>query len=68
MKVIASLKGGWALRISKEGEQEGLDIVEHGTTAYHLEFGQGAMYTAPGGFPSEKSSIGSKATPADTSV
>jgi Amt family ammonium transporter len=68
MKVIASLKGEWALRISKEGEQEGLDIVEHGTTAYHLEFGQGAMYTAPGGFPAEKSSIGSKAAPADTTV
>jgi ammonium transporter, Amt family len=68
MKFIASLKGEWALRISKDGEQEGLDIVEHGTTAYHLEFGQGATYTTPGGFPSEKSSIGSKATPADTTV
>ncbi|HUR23530.1 MAG TPA: ammonium transporter [Acidimicrobiales bacterium] len=66
MKFIASLKGDWALRISKDGEQEGIDIVEHGTTAYHLEFGQGAMYTTPGGFPAEKSSIGSKSAPADT--
>jgi Amt family ammonium transporter len=33
------------LRISREGELEGMDIHEHGTPAYHLEFGQGATYT-----------------------
>jgi Amt family ammonium transporter len=67
MKTIASLKGEWALRISKEGEQEGIDIVEHGLTAYHLEFGQGATYSAPSGLPT-KTPVGSSATPADTSV
>jgi Amt family ammonium transporter len=33
------------LRVSKDGELEGLDIHEHGTPAYHMEFGQGVSYT-----------------------
>jgi Amt family ammonium transporter len=67
MKIIASLKGDWALRLGKDAEQEGIDIAEHGTTAYHLEFGQGATYSSPTGFPG-KSSVGSSAEPADTSA
>ena len=35
------------LRLSKEHELEGLDLVEHGTAAYHVEFGQGMTYTTP---------------------
>ena len=38
-----------ALRISAEGELEGIDIHEHGTHAYHMEFGQGSSFSA---FPS----------------
>jgi Amt family ammonium transporter len=42
---------GW-LRVEPEGELEGLDLFEHGTAAYHMEFGQGMTYTTPaGGFP-----------------
>ena len=33
--------------MSKEGELEGLDIHEHGTPAYHMEFGYGMSYTTP---------------------
>jgi len=50
MYAIRSLKGEWGLRLSEERELEGLDISEHGTTAYHLEFGQGMRYTTPAGF------------------
>lgn len=35
------------LRLSREHELEGIDIVEHGTVAYHVEFGQGMSYTSP---------------------
>jgi Amt family ammonium transporter len=33
------------LRISRDGELEGMDLYEHGTPAYHVEFGQGMTYT-----------------------
>jgi Amt family ammonium transporter len=45
MFAIRSLKGTWNLRLQKDGELEGLDIHEHGTPAYHMEFGQGVSYT-----------------------
>ena len=45
MFAIRSLKGTWNLRLQEEGELEGLDIHEHGTPAYHMEFGQGVSYT-----------------------
>ncbi len=64
MKAIMAIKGDWGLRVSKEGEQEGLDIHEHGTTAYHLEFGQGTTYTTPAGFPG-RSALGAKPEAAD---
>lgn len=49
MRLINRIKGPWSLRVEKEGEQEGLDLFEHGITAYHMEFGQGVGYTsAPG--------------------
>ncbi|HET7487145.1 MAG TPA: ammonium transporter [Acidimicrobiales bacterium] len=47
MKIIAAIRGSWALRISKDGELEGLDIHEHGTPAYHVEFGYGMTYSTP---------------------
>ncbi len=33
------------LRVAEGGELEGIDMHEHGTHAYHMEFGQGVSYT-----------------------
>jgi len=54
MKLIMSIKGDWRLRVSQDGELEGLDIHEHGSPAYHMEFGQGMTYTTAAGFPGGK--------------
>jgi len=43
--VMYAVKKTVGLRVSREGELEGLDIHEHGTPAYHMEFGQGMTYT-----------------------
>jgi hypothetical protein len=45
------LKNRGVLRLSREGELEGMDLHEHGTAAYHVEFGQGMTYTTPAGLP-----------------
>jgi Amt family ammonium transporter len=42
------------LRVSAEGEQEGIDLHEHGTHAYHMEFGQGSSFSS---FPSSGSAV-----------
>ena len=47
--LIKQIPGTWNLRISQEGELEGLDIHEHGSPAYHMEFGYGMSYTTPTG-------------------
>jgi hypothetical protein len=49
MFAIKQIRGSWTLRIDRDGELEGLDIVEHGTPAYHVEFGYGMSYTTPTG-------------------
>jgi hypothetical protein len=49
MKGVNAIRGPWSLRVEKDGELEGLDIFEHGTTAYHTEFGQGMTYQSPTG-------------------
>jgi Amt family ammonium transporter len=55
------------LRVSEAGELEGLDIHEHGTPAYHVEFGYGMTYTSPAGTGSPfGSSIGSRPSEIDT--
>jgi ammonium transporter, Amt family len=49
------------LRVSRDGELEGLDIFEHGSPAYHMEFGQGVSYTTllgSGAFPGEAAGSG----------
>jgi len=46
---IRQIRGSWNLRLDKDSELEGLDIVEHGTPAYHVEFGYGMSYTTPTG-------------------
>jgi Amt family ammonium transporter len=47
MKAISAIPGTWNLRVTHDGELEGLDIHEHGSPAYHVEFGQGMTYSAP---------------------
>ena len=47
MTAIKRLSGTWNLRVTEDGELEGLDIHEHGSPAYHAEFGQGMTYSAP---------------------
>jgi ammonia channel protein AmtB len=46
---IKQIRGSWNLRLERELELEGLDISEHGTPAYHVEFGYGMSYTTPTG-------------------
>lgn len=79
MIIMRVLMKAGVLRLSKEHELEGLDLVEHGTAAYHVEFGQGMTYTMPPNLPSNgrehkepepvaaaSSSSKSKAKPEDT--
>ena len=47
MRMIMRIRGSWSLRVSKDGELEGLDIHEHGSPAYHVEFGYGMTYSTP---------------------
>jgi Amt family ammonium transporter len=70
MKVISHAPGEWKLRVGREIELEGLDMHEHGTHAYHMEFGQGFSYTSPaglgstgrpGGVPADEPSVESRA-------
>jgi Amt family ammonium transporter len=58
------------LRLSRDGELEGLDLHEHGTPAYHMEFGQGMTYstligTSPG--PGDGTRVGAP-VPVDSGV
>ena len=50
-KLIRMLPGSWNLRLEEDLELEGIDITEHGTPAYHVEFGQGMTYSTPSGLP-----------------
>jgi Amt family ammonium transporter len=43
--VFAAVKRTGTLRIHRDGELEGMDLYEHGITAYHMEFGQGVTHT-----------------------
>jgi Amt family ammonium transporter len=45
--VLRKLPGSWNLRLEEDMELEGIDITEHGTPAYHMEFGQGMTYSSP---------------------
>jgi Amt family ammonium transporter len=64
---VKAIPGKWTLRVSQDGELEGLDIHEHGTPAYHMEFGQGFSYTTPAGLGSSRIPA-SSSNPIDTSV
>jgi Amt family ammonium transporter len=63
---IKSIRGSWNLRISQDGELEGMDLHEHGTPAYHVEFGQGFSYTTPAGLPGRGAPV--PPTPTDAPV
>ena len=67
MKVVSMIPGTWNLRVSQDGELEGLDLHEHGTAAYHVEFGQGMTYTTPAGLPGPVNLRGSS-KPVDETV
>jgi Amt family ammonium transporter len=49
LALMFGVKATGQLRIDRDHELEGIDIVEHGLTAYHMEFGQGVGYTSPPG-------------------
>jgi Amt family ammonium transporter len=51
MFALRKLPGDWNLRLDEAHELEGIDIVEHGLPAYHMEFGQGFAYTTYTGKP-----------------
>jgi Amt family ammonium transporter len=57
------VKATKTLRISQDGELEGIDIHEHGSPAYHMEFGQGMSYTTPAGL--SRSSVPSASFPVE---
>jgi ammonium transporter, Amt family len=65
MFAIKAIPGAWNLRIGKDDELEGIDIVEHGLPAYHMEFGHGFSYTSyPGTAGPESSALGPDPDPA----
>src|SRR5947209_4644655 len=51
LAIMYFLKHRGVLRLSREAELEGMDLAEHGTAAYHVEFGQGMTYSTPAGLP-----------------
>jgi Amt family ammonium transporter len=51
MLVMWLINSRGLLRLSREGELEGMDLHEHGTAAYHVEFGQGMTYSTPANLP-----------------
>jgi Amt family ammonium transporter len=58
-KIIRALPGSYNLRLERDLELEGIDITEHGNTAYHMEFGQGMTYVTSTG-------LGGPSIPAST--
>jgi Amt family ammonium transporter len=49
LALMYGIKQTKTLRVSREGELEGLDIHEHGAPAYHMELGTGMSYSTPVG-------------------
>jgi hypothetical protein len=68
MYSIKAIRGSWNLRVSQDGELEGLDIHEHGTPAYHMEFGQGMTYTTPSGLPGTGINLGGQPAKVEETV
>jgi Amt family ammonium transporter len=68
MKMVKRIRGEWSLRVSEDGELEGLDIHEHGSPAYHMEFGQGMTYSTPAGLPGTGSKLPKSTSKEDAPV
>ena len=68
LALMVAVKATGTLRVSKEGELEGLDIHEHGTPPYHVEFGQGMTYSTPANLPRTRNVtiVGEAASGSDT--
>jgi Amt family ammonium transporter len=47
--LMYAVKWTKTLRVERDGELMGIDLHEHGTPAYHMEFGQGSSYASPAG-------------------
>jgi hypothetical protein len=54
------------LRVSAEGEMEGIDLYEHGTHAYHMEFGQGSSFSTFSASTTRTSNGAPDPTPTET--
>jgi Amt family ammonium transporter len=69
MFAIRQMPGEYNLRLGEAEELEGIDIVEHGLPAYHMEFGQGFTYsTYTGKAFDAPSSIGTPVVPSEPPV
>jgi Amt family ammonium transporter len=69
MGLMYLVKATGTLRVSKEGELEGLDIYEHGMPPYHMEFGQGMTYSSPANLPrGERVTVVGESTESDADV
>ena len=66
--LMYGVKATKTLRVSKDGELEGIDLHEHGTPAYHMELGQGMSYTAAPGMGGSAFGSSSFSTTEDASV
>ena len=69
MGLMYLVKATGTLRVSKEGELEGLDIYEHGMPPYHMEFGQGMTYSSPANLPrGDRVTVVGESTDSDADV
>jgi Amt family ammonium transporter len=66
--LMYAVKATGTLRVSREGELEGLDLHEHGTPAYHMEFGMGMTYMTPAGLPGRGAPIPASSDEVETSA
>jgi Amt family ammonium transporter len=69
MALMYLVKATGTLRVSKDGELEGLDIHEHGMPPYHMEFGQGMTYSSPANLPrGDRVTVVGESTDSDADV
>jgi hypothetical protein len=69
MGLMYLVKATGTLRVSKDGELEGLDIHEHGMPPYHMEFGQGMTYSSPANLPrGDRVTVVGESTDSDADV
>jgi Amt family ammonium transporter len=66
LALMYAVKLTGTLRVSEEGELEGIDIHEHGAPAYHMEFGMGTSYITTGGAPGPTVAASGAATKVET--